>query len=231
MPFDTSHSLRTHLQTIADPAYAAFSVRLIPDLKRELLGVRIPVLRQLARQMAKAHAPQALDTILCGQSQEEVMLRGLAIGYAPMQWVEFAQRVNGYVPLIDNWAVCDTVCTSLTLVRSHCEEGWQLLQPHWESQETYRQRFGIVMLMDHYLNEVYSQQVLEVLRRLRPNGYYAAMAAGWALQAAFVRWPEQTMTVLADNETDGEVRRLARKKLLESLRTPAEWRERIKRLP
>lgn len=226
----THHDLKSHLLSLADPQYAAFSAKLIPNLRAPMLGVRIPQLRQLAKQLARANAERSMDVLLTEETFEEVLLKGLILGYTRMPWPKWAERVAAYVPLIDNWAVCDTVCASLTLVRHHRSEGLDWLLPYAESESEFGQRFAVVMLMNHYLCDDWIDQTLEVIKKLRPAGYYAAMAAGWALQRAFGKWPERIFGLLHDTHIAMEIRRLARKKLLESRCTPQQWRKRIKDL-
>ena len=84
------------------------------------------------------------------------------------------------------------------------------------------------MLMDHFLTDEWADRVLEAFVLVRPAGYYAAMAVGWALQAAFIRWPRRVFPLLSKAQVCEESRKMARKKLLESRRTPNEWRMRIK---
>ncbi len=228
--FNTPDELQRYLAAQGSEQRAAFTAKLIPGLSRPLQGIPIPLLRDLGRKLAREDAARAIDHLLTGDTLDEVMLKGFVIGYAKLPWEEWERRVEAFVPLMDNWATCDTVCSSLTLVRKHREEGWDFLRPHWESGEEFRQRFGVIMLMDHFLTDGYAERVLAVLRGLRPAGYYAAMAVGWALQVAFVKWPDRVFPLLVDADIAPESRRLARKKILESLRTPAPWRERVKAL-
>lgn len=224
----TQHSLHDELHRLADPAYAAFTSRLIPDLSRPLLGVRIPRLRQLARQLVRSDAHSALDRWLTADTHEELLLRALVIGAARLEWTEYVQRIEAFVPLIDNWAVCDLASTAFAGVRDHREEVWPLLLAHLHSGETYRQRYALVMMLTHYLTDEWTDHVLAEIRPLKPHGYYAAMAAAWLLQKAFVHRAEPVMALLSAPALDDEVRRLARKKLLESRQTPLAWRNRLR---
>ena len=49
----TSEAIDRRLHMLAEPDYAAFSAKLIPNLNRPLLGVRIPQLRQLAKALLR----------------------------------------------------------------------------------------------------------------------------------------------------------------------------------
>lgn len=227
MELTSSAALRQRLREMGEPGYAASTSKLIPGLRRKIYGVRIPALRALAKELAGGDTRAALQHTLSGTSLEEVTLCGLVTGYAPAEWAEWTERVAAFVPLIDNWQTCDTACPALSLIRQHRRAGRDFLAPYLHSGEEFAQRFGLVMLLEHYLTDEWHGTTLEETASLRPAGYYAAMAGGWLLQAAFVKWPHDVFRLLQGEAADHEVRRLARKKLLESLRTPAEWRGRI----
>lgn len=209
---------------------AAFAASLIPDLRHPILGVRLPELRRLAKDMARGHWRQLVDHELTDASLEETMLRGFLIGYAKMEWSEHTQRVAEFVAHIDNWSVCDSCCATFTTFRSQRKEGWLFLQPYARSSKEYEQRFAAVMMLNHFLCDEYIDRVLATLSHIRPAGYYSTMAVGWALATAFSKYPEQTYATLCQEDLLPESRQKACRKILESLRTSPEWRTTIKAL-
>ena len=230
MTFNDSASLYTYLQSHADARKAAFAQKLIPDCAHEILGWPIPELRKLARQLARKEGDRVWTLTASSNCHEMILLRGFIIGYAPWPWEKWSKAVTDFVPAITDWAICDMVCCSLTFIRKHRAAGWDLLRPYWTSREEFHQRFAVVMLMDHYLTDEYIDRVLEVLQSLKPNGYYAVMAVGWALQSAFVKDPDKVLPLLSSPDIVSESRQMARKKILESLRTPPEWHQWVKAL-
>lgn len=224
----TSEAIDRRLHMLAEPDYAAFSAKLIPNLNRPLLGVRIPQLRQLAKALLRENPDVATGEAFTHLSHENIALHGFVLGYARMDYALWEPCVAQLVPLLDNWALCDMTCASLTLIRRHRSEGWRFLQSYLRNSDEFGQRFGVVMLMDHFLTDEWADRVLEAFVLVRPAGYYAAMAVGWALQAAFIRWPRRVFPLLSKAQVCEESRKMARKKLLESRRTPNEWRMRIK---
>ncbi|MBR2863883.1 MAG: DNA alkylation repair protein [Bacteroidaceae bacterium] len=209
---------------------AAFAASLIPDLRHPILGVRLPELRRLAKEMAKGDWRKVLDCELTKASLEEIMLRGFLTGYAKMEWDEHTKRVAEFVTYIDNWSVCDSCCATFTTFRKHREEGWLFLLPYLCSPKEYEQRFGVVMMLDHFLCDEYIDRVLAALSEIYPAGYYCTMAVGWALATAFSKYPDRTFAVLCQEKLLPECRQKACQKILESLRTPPEWRAAIKEL-
>lgn len=210
--------LRGVLVSLAEPGYRAFAVRLLPGVQR-LLGVRIPVLRELARCLARAgwlRLETPPDAYV-----EEVMLRGFLIGYAGCE-VGLGRRLEeleAFVPLVDNWSVCDSCCASLRFVRDCRAEVWDWVLPYVFSGCEFEARFGVVLLLDHFLQEeVWAARVAEVLPQVPARGFYAEMALAWCACELCLLYPAGAEGLLAALRPS--VQRLARRKLRESRR----WR-------
>ena len=119
--------LQARLRALAEPDYQAFASRLLPGVDN-LLGVRIPHLRKLARQLAREDWRAALTAMGDG-SFEEVLLQGLLIGCAKGTPAEILPHVAAFVPKIDNWSICDSFCSSLKLAAAYPEPVWDFLLP------------------------------------------------------------------------------------------------------
>ncbi len=228
----TLTDLNARLASMADAHYAAFSSGLIPELARPMLGVRLPDLRRFARELARtaSDVDALLAMIATGTAHEHRLLAGMVIGYAPAPWTVWQQRVEQFMPLIDNWAVCDTVCTSLTLIRSHRTEAWPWLAAFLHSPQPYARRFALVMLLNHYATPEWAPRAMSLLTALGPQPRCVTMAAGWLLQRLFTVTPHVIMAALTDDTSDRGIRLTARRKLLESRQTPADLRAEIKAL-
>ena len=224
------NELLSWLEANAEPAFARFSAALIPDLQRKMWGVRIPKLRALAQSLVKSDWQWALREVLTTESLEEVLLRGFIIGYAKAEWTETWMEIRKFVPLIDNWEICDCCCSSFKSVRKHREEVWPVLMQYLRSECVYNQRFAVVMMMDYFLTAEYIDAVLKAWSETVPKGYYVEMAIGWGLSVSFLSFPQPTLEVLRDESVPLACRKKACQKILESRRTPEEWRAVIKTL-
>lgn len=218
------------LQSHAEPEYAVFSASLMQDPTVRVLGVRLPLLRRLAREIVKKNLWREFWEEDSEGVFELILLKGLAMAGARMSDGERWQYVERYVGLLTNWSLCDSVCTSLHFVRREPEESWKRLAPYWQSDEEFRQRFGVVMLLDHYILPEYADRVLEALVRVRPAGYYAGMAVAWALSVCFVPYPEKVHELLQGDALLPEVRAMTLRKIVESRRVSPSWKERIRSL-
>lgn len=211
----TQKSVRDFLLQEADTQYAQFALSLVPQMSRSLLGVRIPVLRKLARKIAKGNWREWMDEA-SDETFEEVLLQGLVIGSARMSYSEAVSRMHAYARKIDNWSLCDSACNSFRFVREAPEQSWDILQPYCFSGDEFLQRFGVVMLLCHFINETYIERVLSTLASVRPVGYYDRMAVAWTVSVCFVKFPILTEELLRSDLLDDETHRKSVQKICES---------------
>ncbi|WP_058303766.1 DNA alkylation repair protein [Gorillibacterium timonense] len=218
--------IRDQLSAWVDEDYRKFSAALIPTITN-VMGVRLPELRKLARRIARsdwrAYLAQAEDDFF-----EETMLQGMVIGYAKMEIDERLLYIAQFVPKIDNWSVCDSFCSGLKMTASHPETMWLFLQPYLRSDKEFELRYGVVMLLNYYVSELYIQEVLDRLNRIRHEGYYVKMAVAWAISICFIKLPEPTMALLQNNSLDDFTYNKALAKITESLRVDPETKKRIR---
>lgn len=219
-------ALQARLRSLADPAYQAFQQKLVPDVTN-LLGVRVPALRQLARELVRGDWRGYLEAAR-HDTYEETMLQGLVLGCARMEQNELFARLAAFVPHIDNWAVCDVTCGGLRVAGRCREQAAGFLTPYLSAPREFDVRFGVVMLMDHFIDEAYIDRVLEWLAGVRHEGYYAKMGVAWALSVCFIKFPRRTAVLLESGRLDEQTLRMAAQKLLDSTRVGAEVKAEIR---
>jgi 3-methyladenine DNA glycosylase AlkD len=221
-------TIKEQLDGLADVKYQAFSAALIPNISN-VLGVRLPELRKMAKKITKnewrSYLDQAEDEFF-----EEVMLQGMVIGYINTDIDELLRYVAAFVPKIDNWSVCDSFCSGLKITHKNKEKVWLFLQPYLKSDIAYDIRFGVVMLLNYYIDEPYIYKVLQLLDQIKHEGYYVKMAVAWAISICFVKLPEPTMSYLYNNHLDDDTYNKALRKITESLRVDQETKTLIRSL-
>lgn len=219
-------TVREQLLELAEENYQQFSSSLIPTI-HNVLGVRLPLLRKMAKTIAKGdwrtYLKQADSDYF-----EEIMLQGMVIGYVKCDLEEKLRYVSDFVPKIDNWSVCDSFCIGLTVARKNQERVWDFLQPYLRSKEEYELRFGVVMLLHFYVDAVYLRRVFEKLDTVQHDGYYVKMAVAWALSVCFVKDAESTLEYLKISSLDDFTYNKTLQKITESNRVDAETKNRIR---
>lgn len=217
-------NVRERLIELAEPQYRDFSSRLVPG--SDMLGIRLPQLRKLARELAgedwRAYLARAQDSCF-----EETMLRGMVLGYvkdAPAR--EILQYASAFVPRIRDWSVNDSFCASFSLAEKEPDAVFCWLEHYLHSEEEFEQRMCAVMLMDHYLKEKWIDRALDWLAGICPSGYYARMGVAWAAATAYAAFPEQSEALR--ERLDAETRRKMDQKMLESRRIAPDVKEKIR---
>lgn len=208
-------SIHEQLLALSEPEFQKFSSSLLPGTNN-ILGVRLPALRKLAKKIAKgdwrAYLASEED-----RSFEEIMLQGMVIGYVRADLPELLERIAAFVPKIDNWSVCDSFCSGLKIARKEPEAIWDFLQPYLHTEREFEARFGVVMLLFYFIEDLHIRRVLALLDQIPSKEYYARMAVAWAISICFVRFPALTMEYLkTENSLDDFTFHKALQKITES---------------
>ncbi len=218
-------TIREQLEELAEEKYRIFSSSLTPG-KDNILGVRIPLLRKIAKKIVKGdwrtYLLQAKE-----DSMEEVMLQGMVIGYCNADIEEVLKLTRNFIPKIDCWPVCDGFCGGLKITKINMERVWEFIQTYLESEQEYEIRFGVVMLL-YYLSKEYAPLAFAHFDRINHEGYYVKMAVAWVLSMYYVNLPEITMEYLYKNDLDDFTYNKTLQKITESLRIDQNMKEIIR---
>jgi len=179
--------MRKKLLSLKDEKYREFNSKLLPNIDN-VLGVRVPDLRKLAKELAKGNWQNYKDNLY----YEEIMIQGLVIGYAKLEPEKRLELLREFVPKIDNWGTCDIVCSNLKFIKQNKELVWEFIQPYLNSDKEFEIRFGVVILLNYFIEDKYIDRVLSILDKIKHDGYYAKMAIAWALSVCFVKYWDKT---------------------------------------
>lgn len=215
------------LFALADEKYKNFHSNLCPGTNN-IIGVRVPVLRKYAKELVEKNNAKEYLKIAKSDYYEEIMLQGMVIGLLKLEWEETKENIQKFIPKIDNWAVCDVFCAGLKITKKYKKEMWDLIQSYLESNQEFELRFSIVMLLDFYIDELYIDEVLKILPKVKHQGYYVKMAVAWAISIAFIKYPEKTINVLKNVKLDKFTYNKALQKILESYRVDEETKKEIR---
>ena len=218
--------LRNKLFELADEKYKKFHSGLCPNTDN-IIGVRLPQLRQIAKEIAKDDWRGYLENCL-EDYYEENLINGLVIAYAKCDVEEKLQYIKGFVPKIDNWAVCDSFCNSLKFTTKNREIVWEFLKPYLNSDKEFEIRFAVVMMLNYYITEEYIDAVLKCLDKISHDGYYVKMAVAWAVSICFIHFKDKTMDFLKNNNLDDFTYNKSLQKICESLRVDKDTKILIK---
>lgn len=203
-----------YLQANSEFKYQQFQKKLIPNTDN-LLGVRMPMIKSIAKEIAKGNWQEFILQVE-HTYYEETMLMGFVIGNIKADLDTVLPLVKLFIPKINNWAICDSFCASLKIVKKHKRDFFAFLQNYLYSEQEFKIRFAVVMLMDYYIDDEYIDELLDIFHNIHHDGYYVKMAVAWALSFCFVKQREKTLPLLQSNHLDDFTYLKALQKIIES---------------
>lgn len=205
-----------------------FTEKLVPG-SQNVLGIRLPALRKLAKQIVADHPRMYLEQNP-QEYYEERLLQCFVLGYMRDDFDVLLSWFLREIPYVDNWAVNDALCMDFKVCRRHRPETLAAIEPLFSSHREFEVRVAAVMLLCHFVTPEYVQTVMQVLDRLDTGAYYAHMGVAWAAAEVVVKFPERGISWLQTCRLDEKTRRMAIRKALESFRVSAEDKEILRSL-
>ena len=220
--------------------YRQGHIRIINALPgRRILGLHLPEMKQVAKALAKQadvleilHAfEQEYQANRFSLTYEETLVWGLTINALKCTPDERLDLLQKYIPVLDNWAVCDSFCCNAKwALKIPPQELWAFLLPYYHSDKEFEVRFAIVMSMcylmkNEWLLVIFGQLEALDLSKIQseypslPSPYYVRMGMAWLLATALAKFPDETRAFVNGSTLTDDVKRLYARKARESLRT------------
>ena len=217
---DWRTELLPRLQALADEKLANFSSGLNPGSK-PMLGVRLPELRKIAKELAKEDYKGFLEE--CPDTYFEYeTLKAYVLGYAKDDIETILSYADRFVPTIGDWSVSDSFCQNFSIAKKYPERVFDWVMGYAKKEEEFSQRVAAVLLMSHFLVPEYIGRVLAVMDTLQYDGYYTRMGVAWCVATAYAKFPKETAVYLADNKLQDWTYNKAIQKMCESDRVGEE---------
>ena len=207
--------LEEELHALAEENDRMFTCRLMPGTDH-VLGVRLPHLRRIAARLAKKDWQKYLTEPK--GTFEEIMVWGMLLGQISVPFSLRLQLIADFIPAIHNWSICDSCCAGLKSFRSHREEGQNFLASYAISEQEYEARFALVMYLDHYVRPEELQLLLDAVKNLRTEKYYAQMAAAWLVAECCEISADETACFLENLPRNSFIRKKSISKICDSTR-------------
>lgn len=211
-----------------DVEYRDFQSNLIPNVGIDyFVGVRTPELRKYAKELGKrADVAEFLDQ-LPHQFFDENQLHAFIISDMK-DYGKCMERLNQFLPYVNNWATCDQM--SPKVFKKHREELLTHIKEWIRSDEPYTIRFGVGMLMEHFLEEDYEPVYPEMVAKLRSEEYYVNMMIAWYFATALAKQYESVLPFIENKRLDDWTHNKTIQKSVESYRITDEQKKYLKSL-
>ena len=223
-----NQSIITQLLSLSDAEYKAFISKLIPTVSAEnIIGVRVPELRRLAKQLAgKAEAEEFLHS-LPHRYYEENCIHAFILE-THKDFDRLISELDEFLPYVDNWAVCDSM--SPKIFRKYKPELWNQALVWLKDEHTYTVRYAIGILMKHFLDEDFKPEALDIIAGVKSDEYYINMMAAWYFATALCKQYDSAIKYLENNVLDKWVHNKSIRKAVESRRISEEKKAYLKTL-
>lgn len=224
--------VRDYLLALSVKANKPFAEKLNPCVEN-VLGLRLPDMRKLAAEIAKADWKAYLADAPSFY-MEERMLQGLVLGYVrpDVNIEEYLSYVSRFVKIINSWSVCDSFkfAGGKKYFSLHSVRIWEYLKHYIHSDKEYEIRFGVVMSMKYFIDDSHIDELLELYDNIRHEGYYVRMAVAWAISFCFVTYPEKTLEYLKRAKLDDFTYNKSIQKTIESYRVDGDMKARLRNM-
>ncbi len=210
----------------ADAEYACFQSKLIPNIDpHRILGVRLPDVRATAKRVKNTETAGSFLERLPHDYYDEDMLHAMLIN-EEKDFGEAVRLIGEFLPFVDNWAVCDTLKPKV--FRRHHKELWEKLPEYLSSEHPFTVRFGLGMLMAHFLDDDFVPEALELADGVYRDEYYVKMMKAWFFATALAKQYDAAIPYYERGFGDEEVKRMTKRKCLDSFRISEEKKNYIK---
>ena len=208
--------IQKELFSLQDKEYMKFSSKLTPNVPEDtIIGVRIPEIRKLAKKLVRNNEYEDFLKELPHKYYDENLLHGAIIS-ENKDFENCIELLNSFLPFVDNWAVCDTI--SPKIFKKHKKELIEKIKEWSQSDKTYTCRFGVEMLMTHFLDEDFKKEYLEMVANIHSEEYYVKMVIAWFFATALTKQWDYAVIYLENNRLDVWVHNKTIQKARESLR-------------
>lgn len=195
------HKIIDYLKENKDKQYAEFSKKIIPDTKYEIIGVRTPKLKQLAKEVVK-DSQLFLSFINDKHTyHEEFILHGLLLGEYKESISKTLIFLTKFIPHIDNWAVCDSTVSALKIFKTNKKCVFNFTEKIINSKHPYSVRFAVVTLLWYFLDDEYFDNSIRLINKvIFSDNYYVNMSIAWFFSIALIKNYDKTIFYL-ENKT------------------------------
>lgn len=220
--------LHKELKKLQDLKYRDMQVKIIPTVEpSSIIGVRTPELKAMAKEILKSGDYEDFLNDLPHKYFEENQLHAFIL--SGMKDAESCfEELEKFLPYVDNWATCDQM--SPKIFKKHKDELLKRVKEWIRSDETYTVRFGVGMLMEHFLDDDYDVKYPEMVAKLRSDEYYVNMMIAWYFATALAKQYDTIIPYIEKKKLDKWTHNKAIQKSVESYRITDEQKTYLKTL-
>ena len=216
------------LCSMQDEKFQAFQSKLIPTVEPDkIIGVRTPALRAFAKQFQGTEEAEKFLSHLPHTYFEENNLHAFILS-GMKDFSACAAAVDRFLPYVDNWATCDQM--SPKVFKKNKNELLKYIEKWLASEHTYAVRYGINMLMFHFLDEAFKEEYMYKVASVNSDDYYIKMSVAWYFATALAKQYDSAVHIIENNILEPWTHNKAIQKAIESYRISTEIKDYLRNL-
>ncbi|MBE6145466.1 MAG: DNA alkylation repair protein [Firmicutes bacterium] len=219
---ETYQEYINYLISIKEDKYKEFHSKLC-FTKYEILGIRLPIIRKIAKQISKTNYEDFLK-LTKSKYYEEVLIEGLVISTIKDESI-FDKYFNKYISKIDNWGICDSFCNSLNIVTKNPIKYFNLCKELSLSNEEFISRVGLIIILNYFIKQEYLKDIFNILDSITSDKYYINMAQAWLICELYIYYSQETEKYLKNNKLNNFTHNKSISKIRESYRISKEEKD------
>lgn len=214
----------------ADENCRLFSLKLIPDTKYRIIGVRVPIIKNIAKKYSANK--ELIENFLAEEHiyYEEWFLHGTFIDSIKNSVKEVFSRLDFFLPHLDSWSVCDSTSAGLKIVKKHKKLFYEKISEYLKSNNPYTVRFAVTLLMNYYLDDDYCESAFQTVNTINIEHYYVNMAIAWFYSTALIKQYDKAVKYLENGTLSDFVHNKSIQKAVESFRISNDIKDYLRKL-
>lgn len=175
------------LFSFEDLEYKNFNSKLV--LKNNLIGIRVPILKKIAKELAKGNYKEFIS-IMNHNYHEEVLIHGLILGYIkdPMNYFD------DYIKYMNDWQSCDITISNMKYFKYNQDINY--------IKKYLYHRVGYVILLTYYIKDEYIDELYNIVDNYNSDNYYVKMAVAWLLSYLIIYDKNRAVKYLKKSKLD-----------------------------
>lgn len=218
--------LQQQLFVLQDEEYRDFHSKLMPNIpKEDVIGIRVPVLRNFAKEFAKSDEKEKFLKELPHRYYEENNLHMMLL-VEMKDYDGCMQEMERFLPYINNWATCDFPAPKC--FEKHKKDVLEHIKIWIKSSQTYTVRYAIGMLMRLFLEDDFSAEYPQMVAEVSSEEYYINMMIAWYFATALAKQWDAVIPYIEQRKLSPWVHRKTIQKAVESYRITPGQKEYLK---
>lgn len=217
------------LNKLKDDKYKEFNAKLIPNIDKEnIIGIRLPDIRKIAKEIKDYEYTDDFLNELPHVFQEEYILHGILLSYKYKDIYVLLDKLDVFLEYTNSWIITDTI--SPKLFKKYPDIVYEYIVKWVMSNSEYKIRFGIVSLLQFYLDDNYDKKIFKLVNSVKYDSYYVNMAIAWFYSFALIKKWDDTIKIFEKKKLKKWIHNKSIQKAIESYRISKEKKDYLRSL-